>query len=755
MNRLFLGLGLLALLVWHASQSASATFLNSPSALSTFASSTLRATALSVGIYHTCAVTSNGSAKCWGDNRDGQLGDGTVSERHIPVQVSGLGAGIQTIAAGGYFSCALTTSGGVKCWGQNSSGQLGDGTLTFRYAPVDVIGLTNPATALAAGGFHACALVNGGVQCWGDNSAGQLGDGTTTNRNLAAAVSGLSNGIAAIALGLGHSCVLTNAGGVQCWGDNSYGQLGDGTNSERLTPVEVSGLDKDVRAIAAGDSFTCALMLNGGVQCWGASILGQFLTPSAVTGLRGDASALTAGAGYTCALMSSGGVQCWGVNNFGQLGDGTTSSRAAPAEVIGLEHGVTAIAAGDGHTCALVGLGIQCWGRNFFGELGDNEFIYRSSPVNVIGINTPGQTAVANLAAGWLAACGLTTSHTMQCWGYNGNGQLGDGTTTDRASPVYVSGLSGVTAMAVGESVTCALVAGGRAKCWGSNAVGQLGDGTGIDSPLPVDVHSQVDNYTMIAAGYDHVCALTRAGGVQCWGDNSYGQLGDGTTINRATPVNVFGLTSGVAQVSAGGYHTCARLRDGTLKCWGNNSAGQLGDGATMNRAAPVSVIKLFGAATDLSAGIGHTCALIGGGGIKCWGSNWSGQLGDGTTLDRAVPANVVGLTSSVAQVSAGGYITCAVTQSGNAKCWGFNRNGAVGDGTLTSRYAPVDVVGLTSGGLQISAGQNHACALTTTGAVKCWGFNYYGQLGNGESGHRTTPAGVWLFQIFAPLLLR
>jgi len=202
---------------------------------------TIASAVIAAGDYHTCALTTTGGVKCWGDNFSGQLGDGTTTKRVTPVDVSGLTSGVSAIAAGASHTCALTTTGGVKCWGNNSAGQLGDGTApTNSSTPVDVSGLTSGVSAIAAGGFHTCALTTtGGVKCWGYNKFGQLGDGTKTARFTPVDVSGLTSGVSAIAAGVSHTCALTTTGGVKCWGDNFFGQLGNGLVTARTTPVDV------------------------------------------------------------------------------------------------------------------------------------------------------------------------------------------------------------------------------------------------------------------------------------------------------------------------------------------------------------------------------------------------------------------------------------------------------------------------------------------------------------------------------------
>jgi alpha-tubulin suppressor-like RCC1 family protein len=283
-------------------------------------------TAIAAANTHSCAVTTAGDVQCWGDNRSGQLGDGTLENRLLPITVSALSGSVRAVTSGSQHTCALTTAGGVKCWGDNSSRQLGHGYQNY-LTPVDVTGLSSGVQAIAAGSFHTCALTTGGgVKCWGSNEHGQLGDGSTLTWDMVDVV-GLSAGVLAIRAGSQHTCALTTGGGVKCWGDNEQGQLGDGTTEPRSTPVDVVGLTRGVQAIAAGGAQTCALTITGGVKCWGANAAGQLgdstqqdrATPVDVVGLARGAQAISTGAAQTCALTISG-VKCWGSNDEGQLG---------------------------------------------------------------------------------------------------------------------------------------------------------------------------------------------------------------------------------------------------------------------------------------------------------------------------------------------------------------------------------------------------------------------------------------------------
>ena len=705
--------------------------------------------AMSAGALHTCAIVGPGAVKCWGSNDQGQLGDNSIVQRPTPTNVVGLAGGVAAVATGASHSCALTTAGGVKCWGDNTYGQLGDNTQTQRLTPVNVSGLTSGVKAIAAGDTHTCALTNaGGVKCWGQNSTGQIGDGTFNNVRLTAVdVTGLTSGVKALEAGASHSCAVTASSGVKCWGWNGFGQIGDNSNTERDTPVDVNGLTSGVSGIAVGQYHSCALV-GAGVKCWGWNDYGQVgdntsgtprLTPVNVLGLASGVSGIAAGNGHTCAVLTGGGVKCWGDNTYGQVGDGTSANtRLAPADVAGVS-GAATVVAGGLHSCARVGGGVACWGLNSNAQLGDNSVTERDNAVDVFGL-----AALGLVSGGGIHTCALTVGRGVRCWGGNAAGQLGDGTTNYEVALTTPIGLtSGATALAAGDSHSCAIVAGGG-KCWGDNAFGQLGDNTQFQRLTPVDVSGLAGATAIMASvGGKHTCAIVGGGGAMCWGRNGNGQLGDNSIAQRLTPVAVSGLASGVTAISGGQLHTCA-VASGGVKCWGYNQNNQIGDGTTNQTIVPVDVSGLTSGsgATAIASGYTHNCAVAGGG-VKCWGLNTSGQLGDGSLTQRPTPVSVTGLSSGVAAVAAGLYHTCALTTGGGVKCWGANSNGQLGDGTTTTRMTPVDVSGLTSGVVAIAAGQNHTCALVTNVGVKCWGENNEGELGDGSMGTRPFPEPV------------
>ncbi|MBX7185156.1 MAG: hypothetical protein K1Y01_08450, partial [Vicinamibacteria bacterium] len=710
-------------------------------------------TQIEAGGNHACALTTSGGVKCWGWNGNGELGDGTATTRLRPVDVMGLATGVVKIAAGLNHTCALTNQGGIKCWGRNDRGQLGNGTTVSSLSPANVTGLTSGVVDITVGEVHTCAITSaGGVKCWGDNLLGQLGDGTTVGRATPADVLTLKSGAMAVSAGLQHTCALTQAGGLKCWGYNGWGGLGNGTTDDQAAATDVTGLSRGVIALSAGGYHTCALTSEGGVKCWGANAGGEVgdgtttdrLVPIAVSDLAAGVESISAGEGHTCAITSGHAALCWGVNGEGRLGDGTEANRLTPTPVSGFARNAAAISAGGLHTCALTGQGgARCWGGNALGAVGDGTTTDRwvATAVSTLADGAKG------ISAGGADTCALSASGGASCWGSNGNGQLGDGTHNDRPTPTRVSTQSWeVASTDPGNTHTCALTDAGGVRCWGKNTSGELGDGTTTERAIPVDVVGLQSGVIAIAAGEAHTCALTQSGAVKCWGFNFQGQLGDGTTTERHTPVSVIGLETGVIAIATGAHHTCAVTSSGGAKCWGLAAQGQIGDGFTINRSVPVNVVGLTSGVTAISAGSYGACVLTTGGGVRCWGYNLSGQLGDGTTTSRLTSVSALGLTAGVAKVDAGLTHTCAVLQTGEAMCWGSNSRGQLGDGTTTDRLTATKVSnfpGVTS----IKAAFSHTCALNDEGVIKCWGSNSTGQVGDGTTTSRSLPTPLLIGQ--------
>ena len=799
---------------------------------------------ITLGYNHACALIGTGvdagKVKCWGTNFSGQLGDGTTTSSSTPVFVSGL-ANVRKISAGTFFTCAVLGAGAgvdadkVKCWGDNGQGQLGDGTYSYRLTPVFVSGLTD-VEQISLGYIHVCALIGSGVdagkvKCWGNNNAGIFGNGTTTSSSTPVFVSGLTDAVQ-VAVGEGHTCALlgagagSDAGKVKCWGENGYGQLGDGTTTGRLTPVFVSGLidvEKiffgkgryhscallgagagadagkvkcwgvnnngqlgdgtandsslpvfvsgltNISQLAAGEAHSCALMGSGvdtgQVKCWGSNYKGELgntlmssaqSTPVSVAGLLSEQ--ISSKYHSNCKLRKDGKVLCWGYNNYGQLGDSTNVSKGAPVLVSNLNNAV-GISMEEEHTCAVINDGsVKCWGYNSSYQLGDGTNTARNSPVTVVGLS--GAEAVS-VGAGH--SCALLNDATVKCWGNlhsspttigSLSGVIKISSTNDTCAvldtgtvqcwnsstytPSAVAGLSGVVDVAVGYSNKCALLSDSTVKCWGSNYSGQLGNGTYTDSPVPVIV-TGLTNVVSLAAGHTHVCAVLSDSTVKCWGNNFSGQLLNDVFTRINTPTLISGLTN-VASVSAGNGQTCALLNDDKVKCWGNNSSGQLGDQTAAYKSFPYLVSGVNNILA-MTTGFRHSCILLADQTVQCWDGN-GGYLGNGTDNKSVTPVAVSSL-SNVDAISAGGTHTCALLGNATVQCWGANSQGQLGNGNTTSSNVPVAVSGLAANALQISISDSHSCAVLSNGTAQCWGYNFYGQLGNGANIASSIPVTV------------
>ena len=327
--------------------------------------------------------------------------------------------------------------------------------------------------------------------------------------------------------------------------------------------------------------------------------------------------------------------------------------------------------------------------------------------------------AMGTIAAGREHTCSLTTTGGVRCWGANGSGQLGNRVLTDSNSPVDSDLVGVATAVVAGAFHSCALTEGGTVTCWGTQS----------NTPGGADL-TQLKGVTAISAGEQHTCALTTAGGVKCWGANYTGQLGAPSPDVADFPVDVSGLASDVIAIAGGGSHTCALTSGGGVKCWGDGASGQLGNGTNTESIVPVDVSGLSSGVVAISTGDAHTCALMTGGAVRCWGDNWYGQLGNGSTTASNVPVDVSGLAGDVVAISAGYRQTCVLSSAGAVQCWGNGGHGELGDLSTFGSRVPVVAIGLGTGVAAIDLGGAHLCATYRGGGVRCLGDNYYGQLG-------------------------
>lgn len=691
---------------------------------------------VTAGAEHSCAIVAGGELHCWGFNFYGQLGVNDSELRLLPTPVQGLPGPVAEVVAGDDHSCARLQNGRVFCWGANADGQLGSGAFADSLLPREVDGLPANAMTIAAGARHSCAvLVGGEVYCWGFNFAGQLGNGEQgedANRSAPVAVSSL-DGVSALALGTRHSCALRQ-GAVLCWGANGSGQLGhDRDTLAQPLAAPVDGLDSGFLALGLGEEHSCALHEDGRVLCWGANGDGQLgdgspqprAEPMAVSGID-DATQLASGRSHVCVRSAAGTAQCWGFNFHGQLGDGSTSQRFAPSSrVAAAPRTPMQVVAGERHSCALGGNGqVRCWGWNLFGALGDGSIIQRLRGVAVAGLERPAR----QLAANGFSSCAVLDTGAARCWGRNDFGQLGNGAIGDELQAVPVLGLeSGVRHLAVGLQHGCAAGDDGRVRCWGANFAGQLGDGSNELRTAPVLVDG-VDNVDAIyASTQTHSCALREDGAVLCWGGNEVGQLGDGSQGDSNTPVAVQGLAGPVASLALGNQHSCALTRAGAVQCWGSNALLQLGsENFGEGQLQPVTVPGLDAGVVEIAAGEEHSCARRVAGEVRCWGRNDIGQAGDGTTLATLAPTAVTSLGDQARSLGMGGDHACAILVDGAIRCWGSNFSGQFGDGSFGGKPIAVDVridAGERSVGLAVEAVADSTEAPSSDGSGRYLAF--------------------------------
>jgi RHS repeat-associated protein len=606
------------------------------------------------GANFSLAVESNGNVYSWGRNTNGELGLGNTTEEHTPQQITAL-SNVTQVAATNESSFALESSGTVWSWGYDGHGQLGDGKTTSETSPHEVPGLTG-VTQLAAGHQFVIAVKsNGTVWSWGANSGGKLGDGTTTEKLSPVQVKALEGvDIVQVAAGKSFAAAISQGGALYVWGSNSNGQFGngkEGSTEESDVPIQVTGVT-GVTQIAAGD-VSLAAVVNGGVEVWGGDSDGQLGngattnrdTPEQVNAFnQGTRTTLNEGADTTFLVRDDGSVTAAGANGVGQLGDGTTTERHTPDALLGL-HGVRSIAsgtnslgAGSNDTLAVTWSG-QLWGTgaNSNGELGNGTTTSRSQFEQISGLS-----GVVGAAEGANFSLAVESNGNVYSWGRNTNGELGLGNTTEEHTPQQITALSNVTQVAATNESSFALESNGTVWSWGYDGHGQLGDGKTTSETSPHEVPG-LTGVTQLAAGHQFVIAVKSNGTVWSWGANSGGKLGDGTTTEKLSPVQIKTLEGvDIVQVAAGKSFAAAISQGGALYVWGSNSNGQFGngkEGSTEESDVPIQVTSVTGV-TQITAGDVSLAAIINGT-IEVWGGDSDGQLGDNTTANKDTPQQI------------------------------------------------------------------------------------------------------------------
>ena len=768
---------------------------------------------ISAGSHHTCSKASDGEVHCWGYGTSGQLGDVRVSsDEPVKVHRPLSHTLYEYVSAGGYHSCGLTNNGKARCWGLGGEGQLGNGEDKGSNIPVIVEDSDGAAladlTQVSAGEFHTCALnEDTEVLCWGSGADGRLGNGASDKQNTPVnvlAVSGTDNliRIKQVSAGKKHTCALEASGKVYCWGANNQKQLGvSDTTTSSNRPVEVSGLT-DVIQISVGGEQSCALKKNGGngqAVCWGydnvnsSSETPRIIDTTASIDLR-YVKQVSAGEHHACAIWkntaseASKRIACWG-----QAGDHigfNAPDLVDSIQTYPVDHptdsnattfgNVAQISAGNGHTCALMdGGNIYCWGDGERGALGNK---LRKSKVQASLVASPKPTRKFNdkdlpggkVAAGEKHSCVVIPKGNVYCWGEGDNGRLGTNSTSDATAPDLVHGtnnsgiLGSIYQVKAGNKHTCTINGGGKVHCWGDGSSGKLGQGAGTNSKFPIAVisgetatgNNALTNARQISVGQNHACVLRSNQQVACWGENDYGELGANLNPNNVEFANSPMLVhtsdsdteplSDVIHVSAGADHTCAVRSNGKVYCWGRGASGRLGRGSnTNNKRTPALVSGTNKNMVQVSTKSSHTCALKSSGEVYCWGSGEQGQIGNGGNSVSYTPTRAnfsSSVFSSVERLSIGVSSSCAIQTSGKTYCWGWSQDGRLGSGSSTvNKNRPNLVKGIGNNGNLSEAidigSSSHSCVLIKSGLVACWGKGDNYRLGNDSTSDKDTPA--------------
>jgi len=709
------------------------------------------------GLSHTCARSTAGQVKCWGSNEYGVLGLGLTPGGYVMspgLKSINLGTGVtaKSVASGYYHICVITNSDAVKCWGNNANGQLGYKDNVHRNAPsaANVSGTpyANPAVVqIRLGAYHTCWLLNTSeVQCWGANSNGQLGYCDKSNtRNFPNGIVDLGAGNKTIALfaAYAHTCAILTDGLLECWGANGQGQLGlnhslDIGDNEN----EMGGYLQSVNLGSQTVNSSCARQ-SSGAGC-------ESCPAGTYASQAGNSACTPCPAGTYSDTMGSNDASACVPCPAGTYSGSTGLSSQAMCVPCAAGRYSTSLGATSNATC------LPCMGGQYSSSVGSttcNMCDAGSGPNAPEPTCTPGVLKSTPAAIDIVAAkegnhvCALYTGGLVKCWGYNAQGQLGYGDLVDRKSPPssFVNLGQGVTAkeIAVGSTHTCAITNTGTVKCWGFNGYGQLGygDTTNRNSPpsTAVNLGSGV-TAKKISAGYYHTCVITDTDNVKCWGENSNYQLGYGDMTQRNSPPATFLGVSSVMKVSCGGWNTCLLLYDGNTVCWGSNYYGQMGTGSCCTTQASAS--WPWSGAKYISMGIYHACIIDFSSLIRCWGDNAQYQLGFASPATMYSPGYgyVVNLGHVNVDVAVSSQFTCVLSSTGVVKCWGAWYGGVLGSGATTSTPSPQTVLlGTGVKATRIAAGVSFVCAILTTGGIKCWGSNDYGQLGYDDTMPRST----------------
>lgn len=660
------------------------------------------------------------------------------------------------VAAGTNYSLSIQ-NGRAWGWGSNSNGEVGDNTIVSKVTPVSVLGAIKTFCKISAGAGHSLAIdKNGRAWSWGLNGSGQLGDNSITARCTPVSVLGAVKTFCHIAASLGlHSMAIDKNGRLWGWGNNSNGRLGINSITSQRTPVSVLGAVKTFCKVAVGNAWTAAITNGGRVWCWGNGGDGRLgtgstasaLTPVSIIGAVKTFCEIAAGNATTAAIDKNGLIWSWGFNNSGQLGNGANVAQCTPVSLAGVRKTFCKISLSNGQTIALdKNGGVWGWGFNANALLGDNSVTARNTPVSLAGT----KKTFCAIAAGNQHSLAIDKYGNTWAWGTNSLGSLGAnipivGNTPAVSTPKAI--VLGVTrtfcAINTGGQFSNAIDKNGIIWSWGNNASGRLGDNSTTNRYTPINLLGATKTFCKLSAGGNWSLAIDKNGRVWAWGTGSNGRLGDNGITQRLTPVSILGAVKTFCEISAGGSHSLGIDKNGKAWGWGLNSSGYIGDNTVTQRLTPVSVLGAVKTFCQISAGTLHSLAIDKNGRAWGWGYNYYGGLGDNSNLDKLTPVSVAGTVKTFCKISADYSFSLAIDKNGRAWGWGYNGVGNLGDNSIIDRWTPVSVLGAVKTFCEIAGGFAHSVAIDKNGRAWAWGSNDNGQLGDNSLTNRSTPVSV------------
>lgn len=753
---------------------------------------------LSIGGDHTLALKSNGTLWAWGGNLYGQCGYQTAYGQYKSSPIS-VGTGWQAVdvSLGGQWALGIKTDGTLWAWGNNAGGALGIASLTSTSSPVLVSGPAGASwSAISAGTSHALAITTvGRLYAWGLGTGGRLGDLTTVSKSSPVLVSGpATTSWTSVSAGGAHSLAIAGVNSVYAWGTNTNGQLGASISTALnvSSPVFVGG----AISISAGDTHSLIVGALGVPFATGSASAGQLgnsslLQVSGFVVVSGPAAtswaSVSAGLSHSAGITQAGRLYAWGLNTSGQVGINSLTSVSSPVLVSGpATTSWSFVRVKNLTSIALTTQGVlYSWGSNVNWNIGLPASQSYSSPVAITApasgswtvasastsfghfidsqnnfyfsgdgptyfypttvASSPQQVGTSSwtiVSAGDIFSLGITTEGRLFSWGYNISGEGGRLTTTDTFTPTLVSGpaTTSWSAIATGSGFSVAITSLGALYTWGAGSQGRLGDGTVVNKSSPVKIGS--NSWSSVGAGAATGYGIDISGRLYAWGWNNTGQLGISTLVNTSSPVLVSGpAATSWALIAGGGQHALATTLNRTLYAWGLGTSGQLGNNSALTTSSPVQVLVPNQVLSwqQISTGGKHSLGIRSDQTLWAWGDSSEGQMGNGTLVGQSYPVQIG--ASRWSAVSAGITSSVAIRSDGTLWAWGGNASGQLGILSLTGTSSPVLVSGPAGvSWASVSAGTSHVLGITTLGILYAWGSNSTGQLGTNSTNNTSSP---------------